>query len=307
MRNFLIKTSVFIIPVLALLMIIEFQLSQIPNEYTRKIHCFETNLNEIQILILGSSHSLRAINPHYIHSGKAYNLSMISQPLQIDLQLFRKYRNRLKSIEVLVIPISYFSLSKKLDEGEIMLRLPYYEKYYDLDMSVYVPWKSLDYHSSLYQEGLKKAIQRIIKYRTGRIHIQTDCSGWMGQAKSIDDFQGNAVEAVKRHEDGSLDFSANVLLIREALTWCESNGVKVIFINTPKTNAYNHFLNSTKVQKINETINSLASHYNEVYWDQSSSKSYSLEDFSNADHLNEKGALKYTKSLDSLIHEYIKK
>ena len=81
MRKFIIRTFLFILPVLAIAVSAEILL----RKYQTIIHkskYLDQHAGEIETLILGSSHTYRGINPDYI-SGKV-NASYVSQSLNYD-------------------------------------------------------------------------------------------------------------------------------------------------------------------------------------------------------------------------------
>ena len=63
----------------------------------------------IKALFLGSSHTYYGINPEYF-SRNSFNMSQMSQSLDLDYKILEKFEGRLSNIEYIILPISYFSL-----------------------------------------------------------------------------------------------------------------------------------------------------------------------------------------------------
>src|ERR1700741_548291 len=93
-KKFIFKSVLFAIPLLLGFILVEFWLRSIPNSYNQKRIYLEQQLDSIEVLILGSSHSVDGINPQYIHP-KAFNLGNISQSMYYDKSLTLKYLSRM--------------------------------------------------------------------------------------------------------------------------------------------------------------------------------------------------------------------
>jgi len=89
MSKFIIRTLLFSLPVLALFIVMEILLRQIPNDYLLKKKYLDNHSKEIETLILGSSHSFYGINPLYF-SNNTFNASHISQSLDYDFAILKK-------------------------------------------------------------------------------------------------------------------------------------------------------------------------------------------------------------------------
>jgi hypothetical protein len=224
-----------------------------PNEYTTKRQNFENQLNNIDILILGSSHALRGINPHEFKEYTAYNMAMVSQSIQMDHDILFRYNEKMPRLKVVFISLSHFTLSKKLTDGEIYNRLPFYNFFYDLKYDELKPTQ-LEYYSLQSTIGFRKSLLMIWNFfKKRRRKINCDNLGWMndgGKKVTTEKFQKEARDAVKRHEDGSLDFKNNLHLLDEIAAWADSSGKQVFFVNTPKTFWYNSYHDTAKSKRI---------------------------------------------------------
>src|SRR5690606_22742388 len=114
MKKFLSYILIFSAPVIILISVTEVLIRSIPNEYSIKKDYLDRNSNEIEILILGSSHTLRGVDPKYMNY-KAYNAAMVSQSIDYDLEILKKYEGNWDSLKTIVLPISYFSLYSNLE------------------------------------------------------------------------------------------------------------------------------------------------------------------------------------------------
>ena len=134
MKKFILKTIFFLLPILVLAVIMEVALRAIPNDYKQKRSYMDSHLDEIEVLVLGSSHSLYGINPKYF-SQKTYNMAYVSQSLDLDYKILEKYGNEFKNLNVIIVDISYFSLYSTLETGPEPWRAKNYNIYYDIPTS----------------------------------------------------------------------------------------------------------------------------------------------------------------------------
>ena len=102
MKKFLITILAFFIPVLFVLVGLEYIVRKAPNEYQYKAQWMEKNADRVETLILGTSHAFYGINPSYL-GPNAFSLAASAQCLQYDEFLFFKYSGwkmiRLQEIE----------------------------------------------------------------------------------------------------------------------------------------------------------------------------------------------------------------
>ena len=129
MNKFIKKTLLFCVPVLIFILIMELLLRNIPNDYSYKKKYLDQHSNEIQILFLGSSHAYRAINPKFIHSN-SFNAAYVSQSLDYDIEILKKYEKQSKQLKYIVITIDYMSLFSRLETEVESWRVKNYTVYY---------------------------------------------------------------------------------------------------------------------------------------------------------------------------------
>ena len=114
MKKFLFHLSKIILPILFFFLVLEIAIRKIPNDYQLKKDYLDKNAAEINTLILGSSHTFYGLNPEYF-SKKTFNAAYVSQSLDLDYEILKKYDSKLKNLKTVIVPISYFSLFETLD------------------------------------------------------------------------------------------------------------------------------------------------------------------------------------------------
>jgi len=109
MRILYLKLCVFTLPLLVLAMSVEWLYRALPNIYAEKGAYLEQRSHNTEVLILGNSHTLFGLNPAFFEKS-AYNAANLSQSLAYDLFLLEQYGRYLENLQIIIVPISYFSL-----------------------------------------------------------------------------------------------------------------------------------------------------------------------------------------------------
>jgi len=257
------------------------------------------SINDIQILILGSSHSFEGINPENFEMN-TFNLAHASQSIDYDYLLYKHYRNELINLKYLLIPISYFTFYFKIENSSEKYRVDYYKYYYFNNTFKILSLKR--FGNNLKNILINSSEDYNLKY-----------SGYyMNSGSKYDDFKQfkeSAFQAAKRHTYNEKQdiFRKNVKIIETIIKLSINKGVKVVLIETPKHEEYLKHLNETQVLKTKEVINHLKSNYinSVIHLSYESDNDFMFNDFYDSDHLNGKGAEKLSKKInDYLMNGY---
>ncbi len=112
---------------------IEQTLRKIPNDYKYKADYLKENGKQIETLILGSSHTFTGLNPK-LFTNKTFNAAHSAQSLDLDYKIFEQNRKYLPNLKTIIIPISYFSFTKQLNNFN-QKKLKYYSIYWKIDIN----------------------------------------------------------------------------------------------------------------------------------------------------------------------------
>lgn len=311
MKKFIKKTLIFLSPFLVLLILIEILLRNIPNDYKYKREYLDKNSNKIETLILGSSHSFYGIDPDYF-STKTFNASHVSQSLDFDYEILKKYQNRLNRLKIIILPIDYFSLWGKLEVGVESWRVKNYVIYYGIDKS----HQYSDY-SEVLSNKLLYSINRLFSYYNQNAKSDISCSklGW-GESyklKYAQDLIKTGETAAKRHTkdinsiQAIQDYYEEVEVLKKMIEWAERNNVKVILFTSPAFETYYKNLDRAQYGQMLKLVNDFAKKYhNCMYLNLMTDKNFLAKDFYDADHLSEFGAKKLSLILDNKQKEFLK-
>jgi hypothetical protein len=298
MKKFLFHLSKIIFPILVFFLVLEIALRKIPNDYQLKKDYLDKNATEINTLILGSSHTFYGINPEYF-SKKTFNAAYVSQSLDLDYEILKKYNSKLKNLKTVILPISYFSLFETLETDVEKWRIKNYVIYYDFENKYRFTdnFESLDNHIAL---NIKKMIKYYVLDKT---FITASVLGWGTNFNSENKKELKGAFTAKKHTVKNFNlYSENVKSLQKIIALCRKNKVKVICITTPTDASYHQSLNAIQLEKTTKTISEIVKNNpNCHYLNLLKSNKFSNIDFYDADHLNEIGAKKLSLCLNRLI------
>lgn len=298
MKNFLFYLVKIILPILLFFLVLEVAIRKIPNDYQLKKDYLNENAAEINTLILGSSHTFYGLNPEYF-SQKTFNAAYVSQSLDLDYEILRKYDLKLKNLKTVIIPISYFSLFETLETDVEKWRIKNYVIYYDLENT----YQLLDHFESL-DNHIALNVKKIIKYYVlNKSYITSSYLGWGTNFNSKNKKTLNSAFTAKKHTAKNFNlYDENIKSLQKIVTLCRKNKVKVIFITTPTHASYYHNLNKNQLEKTTKTISKFVkNNSNCEYINMLTSDKFTNEDFYDADHLNEIGAKKLSLFLNKFV------
>lgn len=303
MKRFLIRTTVlFIIPVFLVLATCEYFLRKVPNDYQYKNKWLTQNCGKIEILNLGSSHTYWGINPHYF-SYSAFNAAHVAQGIKYDHFIFKKFIDSMDSLKVVILPLSYFSMtSNEPERGLEDWRVKYYSIYY-----------GCDYHKHELRYNLE--IMPKIRIRVALLSIfgkadyrVADSLGWGCSSQAIfeqDAWEYNGKIVAKRHTKKIIDttiVNENARMVNEIIKKCHNKKISVILLTTPTYKTYRDNLNKEQLDIMLNYGHFFESKYDNVHYiNLLDDDCFIQEDFQNSDHLNEFGAKKLTLILNHYI------
>lgn len=282
--------------------LLEVLLRSIPNDYGFKKTYLDENSNEIETLILGNSHTYYGLNPAFFTT-KTFNASHISQSLDYDFEIIKKYQNELNRLKTIVLPISYFSLFEKLEESEESWRVKNYNIYYDIKTS-----NVLRFRLEILSNTLATNLKRLYSYYIAGNSERT-CSGlgWGTNFSSENalDLSASGKSAALRHTIKKYQpiLKEQILVLNNLVEWCADREVKLILFTPPAHLTYRQNLDAKQLNTLERKIEKIVlknshCHYTNLLSDEN----FFSKDFYDADHLSEIGAEKLSNIANRLIN-----
>lgn len=300
MKTFLTRFVVFFIPLVFTAVFAEFFIRNIPNDYKYKSEYLTKNATKIEILFLGNSHAYYGINPKFI-SQKSFNAAHVSQSLAYDLEIFKKFEKQLINVKVIAIPISYFSLHFNIEGGKEAWREKNYCIYYNILKSK-KPINYFEITSNTVKTNCKIISDKLQKNKN---LIKTDTLGWqIHDSIFYKDIEKNAKRSAKRHTYYiKKNLVQNNQILNNFITIAKQKNIKILFYTAPVTKAYFKLLKPKKLNQLNEIMTNLANNKTIFYKNWLSEPHFENENFYDADHLNDKGTIKFSKLINQTLNE----
>jgi hypothetical protein len=303
MKRFLFKTSLFCIPLVLVWLSIEIFYRQVPNNYSVKNQQIKKNSIQIEVLLFGDSHCLYGLNPKYF-TKKTFNLSNVSQTIYFDKLLFEKHIANLPKLKQVVFCIEYTNLSQVDNTGDDDWRKFLYQRFMNLEVPIISKYDPRNCSLALIQ-SISKSKDLIKRYFKNGTIVDCDSLGWGNNYKKEDRIP--PMQIAKRRaivqEDGLIDFELNRNRMQEIIQQCKKRNIQVLIVSMPQTKVFESYLNQNKLKAIKKTCadfqyqNKNTAYYLNLFDD----TSFSDEDFYDADHLNNVGAVKCSK----IVNDYL--
>lgn len=264
----------------------ESYIRSVPNPSKAKHAHMKAHSKEIDVLILGSSHTYYGIAPERI-SKRAYSLAQVSQTLRYDDFLLHHYP--MPNLRMVVLPISDFSLYEELEDGKEWYLANRYRLYMDCNihphLSVY-DWEITSFPT--YCEKLKQL------WQPPHMHWSAYGQGLEYTLAHRPTNWDNGEERAANNTYTDLSRATNGISHLESIArFCESNHVRLILLSTPLRPSYRQHQNADQLADTHSRIQQfLQRHPQTTYLDFRASPQFSANDFYDSDHLNTQGAQK---------------
>lgn len=299
MSKFVKKILLFLIIPILLLFFLEFLVREIPNNYSYKNKYLAKNSSNLEIFSLGSSHAIYAIDPMFFDK-RGFNGAHVSQSLSYDFLIWEEYKSSMDNLKVLVLPISYFTLFSDLGDGSEAWRLKNYSLYYNFKSD------QLKHNIEILNQKPLSIARMFVKMLVGRTNLTISELGVSNRYSQQQDLEVTGKSAALRHTKTNFTrLDKNIEYLSTILTYCDEKDIKVILITTPTTDYYWKNLNPKQLSLMYSTIEETIKDYpNAKYFDFLKDPSFIYADFRDADHLNPKGAEKFSIKLNSIINDF---
>lgn len=307
--KFVVRALLLLLPFILILYYFEVKLGKVQNSYNKKRKDFESQLDSIELLVLGASQTLYGINPSYF-SCHSFNLSNFSQTFYYDTQLTLKHLDRLKKVKCVMISVSYFSFWSQLSDGVEKWREYYYYHFWD------VPNANINYidpknYSLFWLYGPRTSLMYLMNDSNLDLSSHLDRNGWL-KADTIANNQNISDELGKQrgefHDQLRFDFrfDENFKILDSFLKACNKRDIKVVFITPPTLPTYYKYID-LEVNKRNEgAVSKLCKKYNCKYFNYFKDSRFESIDFIDNDHMSFVGAEKFSVALDKeIIRKYV--
>lgn len=304
MREFLYKVVFFTLPLLLLLILVEFLIQFYPNTFNAKASFLNKN-KDVELLFLGSSHTQNAINPEYI-SMKSANLAYGNQDYTLDSALFFTNAKKLKSLKCIFLEVDYHSLESVRDSD--YFRNSWYYRFYGISVfEVKLLQKVCLYSSSpeFFNEYYYKTfITKEFAYDMNQYGFIKNVIPSRFHGLKFDVDKINATYKDPGIENSKEKFNYNKRKILSIINYCNQNLIKVVLLKLPVFESFSNNYILSKNKRRLDLIDSLSRSENVLVLDYEKDNRFNVYDFKDDDHLCSSGAKKLSLILNKEIKNW---
>jgi hypothetical protein len=307
MNKFITKTVFFLSPLIVILLSIELFYRIVPNNYLVKSQNIQERYDDIEVLVLGNSHTFYGLNPLFFDK-PSFNMSNISQTLYFDKLLFEKHFKNLKKLKYVILNVEYTVLSQLDNTSEDTWRKYYYEYYMDLQVPII---SKLDPKRCLISSirNFSSNLKLVKRYISEKTIVDCDENGFglnYTKENRIPNIKEAAPFTIVKHEDNLQDFTKNICRIQSIIDKCNTRGIRVIIVNMPVSSFYADGLNQKKLNMIFDACKLLEKNNSNVqYLNLFKDPRFTADDFYDPDHLHTEGAKKCSLIMNQFIMNFI--
>lgn len=273
-----------------------------PHEHMYKSRWMDNHAGEVQVLVLGSSNTNRAVIPTSLGLGKGFSCAGSSQDIQNDYWILQHYIDRMDSLKYVVLDLNYLAL---------FLNIDYDEDYVALRKKYALYWNNPRYNVS---NGERLEVNRFnwlewcqdILLQGDTIHDDGHAS--LAKEPYNDEYWRyygwrTALEHTKVNDSNAMAiYSVNMACLRQMAEMCMQRGITVVMLSCPVHEYFRSYFEQRQLDMLYAATDSLCAEYpNVVYMDFMDSPQFTADDMSNANHLNRRGALRFSQMVGDSI------
>ncbi|MES2767208.1 MAG: hypothetical protein V4642_15135 [Bacteroidota bacterium] len=300
-KKFLLKTLVFLLPLALVFGYFEVRLRAMETTYSTKKRDFTQQMDSVEILVLGSSHALYGIDPSQF-SLRSYNLSNSSQTLYYDEKLAEKYLDNMPLLKAMIIPVSYFSLWYELEDTKDAWRVYFYKHFWGIESPGMQTFDSENFsYIMMYSPEIAWFYARR-GFQDTNVTGSVRPNGWIAATGHEVDQLTDSLAKVRVGSHDRVHFEnrlpQNIRNLENFIQLLKKRNIEPVFITTPVSELYAKFARPQVVLKNEAIMKELSKKHNCQYFNYFRDARFTLEDFNDNDHLNPRGAVKFSRILN---------
>lgn len=308
MKKFLISSVIFFIPILVFLFTLEVITGFVPNSYSYKYNYVKKHGSEIKALAIGHSQLYDGFKAESFYL-PAFNLCNSGQTFVDNYYLLCELMEYMPNLEVVIMPISYFSVTTKAKAENITFtdRSCYYQKYMNIDYGGSLPmfywFECLD---------TKRAVMKVLSFYLNKIdivgcdslgrrstHYLRDRQYKLGHDKIIEK------ETLREYDVSNYCISEEFYLLETIKLLAKTHTILLLVTPPYYWDCGFEGVNKQQIKFIVDYMNNLSKNFPVYYINVGYNSSFIYDDFYNETHLSEFGAEKFTQILNNEIRDIL--
>lgn len=302
MRKFLIYITLFILPIVMILIGLEQAVQTIPNSYSYKYNYIKHHGDKLQAVAIGHSQLYDGFMPE-VFSVPSFNLCNSDQNYADDYYLLKELLPNMPNLKIVILPIGYMNVGDVKFGNELTERSCYYHEYMGLDYEGHLP---LGYRYECFMPY--KAMIKVFSYYCFHDDI-VGCDSLGRRTEHYLRHRKNKVgdERIIRGYTCSEHVAKKLYIkyenyLKRILNYLNARDITVVMVSPPYYwNSERQRVNKEQVLFLDKYMAGLSVDYPIKYLDLENDTTYSYDDFFDETHLSEKGAEKFTKAIDEFI------
>lgn len=312
MKNFLLRVLLpTIIILVALLGCVECYLRSLPNDFKYKREYLDDNANRLKIITLGASGPSMDIMPRFFDLQPSFCCAYATQSPNYDYWVLSKYVDQMDSLKYVIYNWNAQLLYRSIKPDGVA---PTYVKKYAI------------YYDCPYYKGFKNQfeisanITDIIAKIKGHNHklafTTTDFDGY--QSGYYEDvpyeegkWNGYIDQKIKEYNslldvDGVEDQKKeNLNYIKMLLDLCKTHNITMLIVRFPNDPRLTAGLDKTAQKEVDDYLSQFLQKYDNIkLMDYRNCNLFSYDEMYNANHLNPRGAERFTRILNDSIMKW---
>ena len=298
MRKFFLFVALFCIPIIFLLIGLEFAVHTIPNSYKYKYNYVKTKGETIKAVAIGHSQFYDDFKADEFYI-PAFNLSNSAQGYMEDYYILEKLLPSMPNLEMILLPIGYMSVGR---EEQFTQKSCYYYEYMGIDYEGKIP---LQYRlESLF---VRSSVKKILSYYMAHDDIvRCDTLGWSPHfiKDRKKELGFNNVIDIYTLDDSLPFFLAGEDYLLRILEMTSKSNIKVVMVSPPLFWKGYKRTNWGQKRWVDQYIQRLCLEHPSIqHIDMEFDSSFVDKDFYDESHLSELGSVKFMKKLNTMLLE----
>ncbi len=303
-KKFTYWTVVFLLPVVIAVITIEILTRKIPSSATVGATILKESKDEINTLVLGASQNKRAINPEFL-SQKTLNVAGTKQGYKADYYLVKDLQQQLPQLKRVILACTYRHFESPSNPKNFW-KYRAFLHYYNVnafERTTYFKDRLLFLSNpDFYAKQLKAHYINKTAYTYNKFGFQTD---------TIDSRFGklnyNKIEIEKTYRPkypptSKVFLESNSIWFHKLIQLCQAKNLEIVISLTPVYDSYKKQREPDALMRRDSILNELTHSYNNIkLFDMENNGEFEVNDYLNENHLNARGAEKFTRTLDTFL------
>jgi hypothetical protein len=294
--------------VVLLYIIIEILVLQIPFNYVTTSSFFNSEKEQIEIMALGPSQTNSAINPEYFNKS-TISLASTSQHHNLDFKILKQTKDRLPKLKYLILELSYSHLELP-HNSKSFWKNSVYLKYYNVnafERNTYFKDKLIYLaRPDIYSKHL---VDHYVKKKPGP---KLNKYGFDENVSEGLFYNLNYNDSLILGKDFRINTQPNLALFKHnaeyfinMLEYTKNENLNVVICTMPLYKSYLHKRNPIILKRRDSILALISERFGNVriFNKEADTINFTTSDFINHNHLNPRGAEKFSKELNAFIKD----